>query len=175
MKSDRVTQERLKELLKYDPITGIFTRNFSRGGFRKGTVAGSTNQYYGYIHISLDKRMYKAHRLAFLYMEGRWPDGEVDHLNGDRAYNAWDNLKESSSKENSRNCARRSDNTSGVAGVGFHKRRKQWRARMGTKHLGWYPSKELAIAARIAAQEGLYSDRHGKEYSEFNSNFYAEM
>lgn len=167
-----ITQGRLKELLCYIPETGDFIRNKSCGGFPEGTVAGSASSYYGYIHISVDSKIYKAHRLAFLYMEGRFPDEEVDHLNGVRSDNSWANLREVTRGENAKNCSRRSDNTSGYPGVGFHKRRKQWRARVGATHLGWYPTKALAIEARKrASDEGGYSERHGEDGLAYNNSF----
>jgi hypothetical protein len=167
-----ITQRRLKDLLQYDPETGVFIRRRSCGGFLEGTVAGSTSSYYGYIHISIDKKVYKAHRLAFLYMEGRFPEGEVDHKNGIRSDNSWNNLRECSRTENSKNCSLRSDNTSGCPGVGFHKKRGQWRARVGTKHLGWYPTKELAIEARNKeANNRGYSERHGQHGLAYNNSF----
>ena len=74
-----MNQTRLKELLHYDPFTGIFTWKVTRTGSAKpGTVAGYIKNE-GYICIKIDSRSYMAHRLAFLYMLGRWPKGDVLH------------------------------------------------------------------------------------------------
>lgn len=167
-----LTQERLKELFEYDPAEGTFTRRCSRGGYAKGTVAGAFNSYYGYVHISVDAKSYKAHRLAFLYMTGEMPEGEVDHVDGNRKNNSWDNLRDVSRKENARNCCLRSDNTTGYPGVSYHKKRRQWRARIGGTHLGWFSSREEAIEHRVRAveREG-YSPRHGGSPNGYRNSY----
>lgn len=167
-----ITQERLKELFTYNPTNGLFFRNVGRGGKDAGSIAGTTNSYYGYVSICIDRKHYKAHRLAFLYMTGKMPTEEVDHRDGDRQNNVWTNLKGSNRSENASNCALRSDNESGVVGVGFHKKRKQWRARIKGQHIGWFTTKEEAALAR--EQHFLaktFSYRHGKELSMFNNSF----
>lgn len=172
MKSNEISVDRLKEVAYYNPETGLFTRRQSRGGYLEGSVMGTKGSYYGYCHICIDRVVYKAHRLAFLFMTGRWPEGEIDHINGNRMDNTWNNLRETDRSSNARNCCLRQDNTSGVPGVGFHKRRGQWRARIGKKHLGWFPTKESAIAARKLAETGEgYSDRHGCEPSGYRNSF----
>lgn len=170
-----VTQERLKELYTYDPIGGTFRRNFGRQGVEKGSLAGSMNHHFGYVNIFVDDKGYKAHRLAFMYMTGEWPPEEVDHLDGDRSNNAWENLKLCSRSENARNMAKRKDNTSGHVGIGFHKKRNQWRARIMGEHLGWFPTMEEAIKARQEHPSNiLFSERHGKGSSEFNNSYKAK-
>lgn len=165
-----LTRDRLAEVLTYDKDTGYFTRNYGSGGKAKGSVAGSTASHYGYVHICIDRKMYKAHRLAFLWMTGDFPVGEVDHLDGDRANNSWGNLREVTRSENSRNCCLRSDNNSGEVGVGYHKKRGQWRARIGHKHIGWFRSKEEAVLARAQHPDSSeYSPRHGKVGETYNN------
>ena len=129
-----VTQARLKELLHYDPETGLFTWLQSRGCMKAWSVAGSvhTNHKSGktYIHIKIDHKMYQAHRLVFLYMEGKFPPEEVDHINGAGADNKWWNLRKATKSENMRNERQRDDNTSGVIGVDFDKSRGRWRGQI---------------------------------------------
>src|SRR5690606_34614864 len=98
-----LTQQRLKELLYYDPETGIFTRLVGRSGprARAGDVAGSDNGK-GYIRIYVDGRPYKAHRLAWFYMHGEWPE-EIDHRNGERADNRLSNLRPVTRQQNNLN------------------------------------------------------------------------
>lgn len=167
-----ITRERLLKLMTYDPQTGVFTRNCGRGGKGKGSIAGTTSSYYGYVSICLDRQHYKAHRLAFLYMTGAWPAEEVDHVNGNRTDNSWANLKPASRSDNAKNCALRRDNNSGHVGVDFHVKRHQWRARIGPNHLGWYDSKEEAIEARTkAACKENYSGRHGGCRTNFKNSY----
>ena len=89
-----LTYERLRELLHYDPETGAFT--WIKSTYRKGqpgTPAGCLSKRLGYILIGIDKRLYYAHRLAFLWMTKQWPEKEVDHINLDKADNRWANLR----------------------------------------------------------------------------------
>ena len=87
---DAITEARLKERLHYDPDTGIFTwLKMSRQPKRLGSVAGGRCD--GYIQIYLDGLIYRAHRLAWLYMTGEWPVGYLDHKNGVRDDNRWCN------------------------------------------------------------------------------------
>lgn len=92
-----LTQERLKEVLSYNPDTGEFSRI---AGGKAGTKS------LEYLRIQIDRRLYLAHRLAFLIILGRWPYDKVDHIDGDPSNNRWENLRECSQKENMRNTTR---------------------------------------------------------------------
>jgi HNH endonuclease len=112
-----LTHERLLELLSYDPETGLFRWLVARGGTAKaGSIAGSPTMN-GYVNISIDGRLYRAHRLAFLYMLGRWPDPEADHRDLNRANNRWTNLREATSAQNQANVSAHRDNKLGIKGV----------------------------------------------------------
>jgi hypothetical protein len=101
----KLTVERLKAALDYDPETGEFRWKADRNTrVRAGDIAG-TIAAKGYRRINIDGTPYPAHRLAVLFMMGRWPDGVVDHRNGDRACNAWENLRVCSVAENNHNRA----------------------------------------------------------------------
>lgn len=81
--------ERLKELLSYNPETGLFTRLCWTGGnARKGTIAG-TRDAHGYIRLLIDGRKYYAHRLAWFYMTGEWPENDTEHKDLDGFNNKW--------------------------------------------------------------------------------------
>jgi len=147
-----LTQERLKDVLHYNPETGIFTWRQSLGGRVKcGGIAGSTNTA-GYIQIAIDKKKYFAHRLAFLYMEGYIPENQVDHINRVRNDNSWCNLREVSQSCNMRNTSVCSNNISGVTGISWNKDRNKWRATIRTsginKQLGNFKSFDDAVKAR---------------------------
>lgn len=114
-----ITQERLKQLLNYDPETGIFERNRWVG--RRGKVHGIRKlgtQHEGYIRIRLDGVKYMAHRLAWLYVYGEFPEKQIDHINHDKSDNRICNLREATQIENSQNKIRATRlNKLGVLGV----------------------------------------------------------
>lgn len=86
-----LTVERLRELLDYDPETGVFRWKEPRRKCRVGEVAGSLRKD-GYVKIQVDGRFYQAHRLAWLCVYGVWPSA-IDHIDGNRANNAIANLR----------------------------------------------------------------------------------
>lgn len=88
-----MTYERLKELLHYNPETGIFTRKICRRGWRAGSLAG-TKAPDGRIKIFINGKLYFAYRLAWLYTYGKWPDGEIDHINGNPSDDRIENLRD---------------------------------------------------------------------------------
>lgn len=162
-----ITQERLKELLHYDPSTGVFTWLVSRGGVSAGSVAGCVNGK-GYIQVKLDRTIYEAHRLAFIYVTGEFPPEQADHINQAKLDNRWVNLRPVTHTENQRNSTKCSNNTSGFTGVSWFKRTGQWRASAGVdgkwKHLGLFDCFLDAVAARIRFnRENGFHRNHGAE------------
>ena len=111
-----ITQERLKEVLDYGPETGVFVWLQKRGRRAVGQIADSPTSY-GYTRIHVDGRTYMAHRLAFLYMTGEFPPEEIDHINGVRSDNRWENLRAVSPMINKRNSRMHDRNKTGVVGV----------------------------------------------------------
>lgn len=116
-----LTQDNLKAILRYVPETGQFYWVEWRPGVRRGKPAGcvwkAPRADYRIIVIRIDGRLYKAHRLAWLYMTGAWPVGEMDHRNNDPLDNRWTNLREATRTENNRNMRMRSRNSTGEKGV----------------------------------------------------------
>src|ERR1019366_2534525 len=108
-----ITQQRLLELLHYEPSNGQFTWKVHRHRCRPGAIAGCREDL-GYIRIGVDGCYYRAHRLAFLYMTGQFSKGEVDHMNLDKSDNRWANLRAATRSENMGNQKRPSHNTSGI-------------------------------------------------------------
>jgi len=158
MRNRNLTQRRLKEVLRYNQSTGIFIwRAHRQNPNLVGAVAGSTDAY-GYRIIYVDGVPYKAHRLAFLYTEGRWPVGRLDHKNLIKNDNRRRNLREATSAQNNSHVPRRA-NSSGFKGVDFYKATGKWRARISrngkTFLLGYHTTPEAAAraydkAARVA-------------------------
>ena len=162
-----ITQERLKELLVYDPKTGVFTWKIARTGAAKGAVAGSLVPR-GYISIMVDSRQYRAHRLAFLYMEGSFPPEHMDHINHIRDDNRWENLRPATAGDNQRNRTLNANNSSGAVGVNWQKLAGKWKAQIVINKkfvsLGYFENLEDAIAARAAADIKYgFHENHGQE------------
>jgi hypothetical protein len=115
----------------------------------------------GYIRIGINNKLYVAHRLAWLYVHGEFPESEIDHINGDRADNRILNLRKATPAENSQNRARYCSNSSGFMGVYFNKRHKKYCARINhlgkKKHLGLYDTAELAFEAYKEAKRVYHS------------------
>jgi hypothetical protein len=163
-----LTQERLKELFHYDPETGVFTRLVRTSSQGNLGVIKNKLHIYGYLYVGIDGKAYRAHRLAWLYVHGRFPLGEIDHVNHDRADNKIANLREVTSQENSRNAAKGINNTSGFVGVTWEKANSTWRSYIQVNrkriNLGSFQNKQDAIAAREAANIKYgFHDNHGKE------------
>lgn len=149
---------RLRELVDYDWETGIFTRRVTLTNSQKaGSVAGSKPNVNGYIMISIVGRLYYAHRLAWLYVYGMWPHGEIDHIDGNRSNNRLGNLRVCTTAENAQNSSIKSNNKSGFVGVYFDKATGRWRAQIKTAgkttQLGRFDTAENASAAYKAAKQ----------------------
>ncbi len=153
-----LTQARLKELLSYDPITGIFIREQSRRKVRKGSVAG-TRRHDGYFTIFMDGHRYLCHRLAWLYMTGEWPLHFIDHIDGNPSNNSFSNLRDVEHTINTQNIRRaRSFNSSGLLGANRFRGGFLSRIIVHKKviHLGWFNTAEEAHEAYLIAKRELH-------------------
>lgn len=154
-----LTVERLKQLVSYDPETGIFTNSAPRKKVRVGEVAGALDKSNGYIKICIDRKHYYAHRLAFLFMTGAWPAAFVDHCNGERTDNRLANLRDVPKRVNQQN--RRTATVGSASGLlGAHKKRGRWsshiRANGALVKLGTFATAEQAHAAYVNAKRQLH-------------------
>lgn len=143
---------RLHEALAYDPDTGVFTwRIRAATNTHIGEVAGCPRPSNGYIRISLDGKMYYAHRLAWRYVNGVWPAGQIDHINGVRTDNRLRNLRDVSSSTNNHNLHKKPANSTGYTGV---KRlpKGRYSATLAKKHIGVFDTPAQAHAAYLAAK-----------------------
>ena len=157
--SDLLTQARLKELMHYDPINGIFTWLLSpNNSVKVGSIAGSRNKD-GYIHMWVNGARFRAHRLAFLYMEGYFPEHQVDHIDRNPSNNIWSNLRHVGKSCNMLNRGMDIKNTSGVKGICWKEDRKKWHGQIRYKgkqmHLGLHTDFTEAVAHRLAAEQAL--------------------
>jgi len=162
-----LTQKMIKEVLNYCPDTGVFTWNMPRGNHvKKGDTAGGPHSQ-GYIRVAVFGKRYLAHRLAWFYVYGEWPDKEIDHIDGNKKNNTLSNLRDVTPSENQRNVRRNKNNTSGYNGVCWNKERKRWQSKIHIEgkrtHLGWYKNIERAIwAYNITARALGYHPNHGR-------------
>lgn len=156
---------RLFEILEYNPDSGKFFWKIDRWRVYKGMIAGSDNGQ-GYIVIRIKRKAYSAHRLAFLYMNGEFPENEIDHINNIRSDNRWCNLREVDHQQNMKNQLLSSRNKSGHCGISIDKGMKKFRVEIAVhgkkKYLGCFEKLEEAIAVRKNAErENMYSKNHG--------------
>lgn len=162
-------QRRLKELLNYDQETGVFTWAVSRRRIRIGSVTGYVC-LSGHVQIGVDGKLYYAHRLAWLYMTGRWPANEIDHINGNRADNRFINLREATRAENMRNVAVSVNSKSGFLGVTWLASRKKWRAEIclngKNKSLGYFQDLELAALVASEARVKYFGEFARQQYNQ---------
>ena len=146
---------RLKDLLYFDPVTGLFARRRSRSGKRSGTLSGTATSA-GYVSIGIDRKKYQAHRLAWLYVYGVWPGGQIDHINGGRNDNRIDNLRDVLPSQNMENYhVPHKTNKCGLLGVHFHDAggwRAQIRINGKKRYLGTFATPQIAHDAYLAAK-----------------------
>lgn len=151
--------DRLRELLEYDPETGLFTRRLGVRGYRAGTVAGALTNH-GYIQCYVDRRNYLAHRLAWLHVHGVAAGGDIDHLNGNRGDNSLRNLRLADRAENMWNRGATRRNRAGIKGV--HPHRHKWVAEICARgrrtYLGIFETAEEAGDAYAAAAARLHGE-----------------
>jgi len=124
MSQNRLSQEDAKNLVHYDPETGVFTK------WEDGSVWGNVD-IVGYRSGSVGGFKCMAHRLAFLYMEGVWPPSGVDHINHTKDDNSWANLRHATQAVNQKNKVRYKKNKSGITGVLWEKERGKWLVQIG--------------------------------------------
>lgn len=154
-----LSQEELKHFLEYEPDTGIFKWKVPRPHMSPGDVAGTVRENDGkrYIIITIESKKYRAHRLAWLYMTGEWPEELIDHIDGNGRNNKWVNLRQVDTVNNNRNMRQRVNNLSGVTGVHWCKKDRAWVAQIKTEknkrgYLGQFKNFDDAVAARKKAE-----------------------
>jgi hypothetical protein len=161
----------LRRLLHYDLDTGIFRWRVDRCVGRAhavrtkaGSVAGCYQ--YGYVLIPINRRNYRAHRLAWLWMTGQWPAEHIDHKNRDRGDNRWVNLRLGGDGVNERNHSLPRNNRSGFVGVSrtpYGTFQASIRVNRHNHHLGTFKTIDAAIAARAAAAQRYgFDPSHGQ-------------
>lgn len=155
-----LTHQRLLEALDYDPATGIFRHKEKKCSVHPGDIAGSN--YPDYVRIYIDGKSYKAHRLAWFYVTGKWPAKFLDHANHDRRDNSFANLREADRSDNGGNIPLKSHNTSGLKGVSWYAPNGKWKAQIQVRgqkyHLGYHETKEAAHEAFCKAARERFGE-----------------
>lgn len=163
MPSD-ITPEQLREWLTYDAQSGVFRWN--KKPARKivvGSVASNMSGD-GYVRIGLLGSRYRAHRLVWLYVYGRWPNVEIDHINNDRADNRLINLRECTRAQNMLNRRLHKNNTSGFRGVVRDHRTGKWLAQATLGYKTHYLGEFEAIEDAARRHEQFVAEHHGDFY-----------
>ena len=158
-----LSQDQLKQVLIYEPLTGLFRSKICKSKTGALKVVGFVN-WKGYILVSVGKRQYRAHRLAWLYMTGQWPAEQVDHENTVKADNRWSNLRLASNRFNQENQVKapRSNKSCGVLGVTRLPRellsfQSQIKSKGKNYFLGRYDSAKEAHQAYVEAKRKLHA------------------
>jgi len=154
-----LTAKRLRELLHYNPQTGIFVwldkqraKKSTAGRLRAG----------GYVDIKVDYISYSGHALAWLYVTGKWPHQQIDHIDTVKFHNWWSNLRLATPSQQQANTKLRPNNTSGYKGVYWSKQAQRWMARVKKNgkfvHQSRHTSPEAAHAAYVRAAEEAFGE-----------------
>lgn len=162
-----ITQARLKELLSYDPETGVLTWmvTMARTAMAGNRAGGPSNG--GYRSIRVEGKLYREHRIVWFIWFGEFPNGQIDHINGLRTDNRIENLRDVTHQENAKNQKLKVTNTSGITGVSWSKSDKVWRARINIDkkeiNLGHYKGLFEACCARKSGDIKYgFHENHGK-------------
>lgn len=156
-----VTAERLRELLSYCDESGEFRYRQARGRFKVGDLAGSRG-LEGRIAVVVDGRLYRGHRLAWLYMTGEWPQFEIDHKDTNPSNNSWANLRDVTPTVNQQNrrVAPKGKKYSPLLGAQWCAQRRRWKATIRVdgkkKHLGVFDTDAEAAAAYLKAKRSMH-------------------
>jgi hypothetical protein len=160
VEDDYIKNIAFKQLV-YNRDNGVFTWAISRRGVGVGSVAG-TKEKTGYHKIMLNRRYYQSHRLAWLFVHGEWPNGIIDHIDGNPSNNVATNLRLSNTSLNAANKKTPATNTSGFKGVSLVRSTGKWYASIKvngkTKNLGCYADPKIAHNAYINAARQYFGE-----------------
>jgi HNH endonuclease len=155
-----LTQERLRELLVYDPLTGVFVWKVKRKQMNPGDEAGRLDTK-GHRQITVDNKRYLAHRLVWLYVHGTFPENQLDHRDQNKENNRIENLREASNAQNQQNRGPNKNNKLGCKGVHRHRSGKfvaTLRADGQSIYLGIFELKDDAVAAHSLAEKEYFGE-----------------
>lgn len=159
MTNKQITSRELKAILAYDPLSGVFTWAIDRNRVKAGKRAGSISS--GRRYVMINKKMYFEHRLAWLYVYGKFPDGVIDHIDGNPLNNAIANLRDVSVSVNQQNLKKaKANSTSGLLGAIYDSFTGKYIARIKANgksiNLGRFSSPDDAHEAYLKAKRKLH-------------------
>lgn len=159
--AEQLTQDYLKKILDYDPASGVFVWKRANKVRKAGDVAGG-KMPSGYARVKIGRCHYLAHRLAWLWVHGKWPANDIDHIDHNPSNNRIKNLRDVSKSENAQNQIHaKADGSSGFLGVSYRKDRGKYKAtiivRGRQKCLGHFAIAQDAHAAYVAAKRVMHS------------------
>jgi len=163
----KIDQQYLRSIFYYNKETGLFVRTVKTSNRVKvGDVAGYKDRQ-GYLIININRTLYRAHRLAWLYVYGKFPENDIDHINGIKDDNRILNLRDVTNSENHRNMKMSKRNKSGFTGIRWSEKQHKWLSRIHTEgkeiHLGSFIELSDAINSRELAENELgFHANHGK-------------
>lgn len=166
-KNDNLTADYVRQILEYNPENGVFYWKRRYGVMESWNVqnAGKSTGWAnsnGYLIITIAGKRYRAHRLAWVWMTGEWPEFDIDHIDRNRTDNRWCNLREATRSENHANRRMQHNNKLGFKGVHIHRETGKYRAQIRikgkSKHIGLFRTAEEAHAAYIAEAKVLYGE-----------------
>lgn len=157
-----ITCEEVRRRFKYDRKLGVLVRRFNSGKAKAGTHSTAKDRD-GYLVVGINKKLYRAHRVVWLYVYGKWPDADIDHINGIKHDNRISNLRDITRSRNKQNQKAQKNNKCGFKGVWLHKQTGRWCATIC--HLG----KKIHIGSFETIQEAAqaYAEK-AAELHEFN-------
>ena len=154
-----ITQDLLRELFDYVPETGQLFRKITnkKGRGVKGDSVGSLTEN-GYLRTSINRQRHQVHRIIWCWVTGEWPEKGmvIDHINGNRSDNRWNNLRLCTAKQNAFNRKKARNSRTGFTGVYKDRRTGRFFVKISGKYVGTYETLNLAIAARKAYERAIF-------------------
>ena len=157
-----ITQQELITTLHYDADAGLFRWIAPCRRVGKMGIASLKASSKGYVIIRIRGKKYSAHRLAWLWMTGEWPALDIDHIDGDKTNNKWENLRLATKSQNAANAKAHKDNASGLKGVCWHLEGRKWAAEIKINrkkvYLGLFDCPAAAHLAYAVAAEKYFGE-----------------
>lgn len=161
-KQDVITAQELQQIVEYFPESGIFLWKITKGNYVKTGKEFGSWDLYGYKTVRINKKSYKLHRLAWLYVYGKMPANDIDHINGIRHDNRISNLRDVTRQTNLENqtILKRKKKHTTLIGAYFDVRKNTYYSRISIKnkniHLGTFKTEQQAHDAYVAAKRKFH-------------------